>query len=224
MKLIAKLFGQSPFAPLQEHMQKVSECCDVVCDIAEAFKRNDEGQIRQLADKVSLKEHEADQIKNDIRLHLPKTTFLPVNRGDILDILSIQDAIADVAEDVGVLLTMRSVQFHPELKDSFDTFMTKVRNTFKKSQETIELLNRLFEVTFGGPEAKKVEEMIEEVCYLEHEADIAQMELLQNVFRIEKKLSAGELIIYLKVLEKIGNIANYAEKLANRIRTLLLVD
>ena len=224
MKLIARLFGQSPFAPLQAHMQKVSECCDVVCDIAEAIKNDDREKLTQLIHDVSLKEHEADQIKNDIRLHLPKTTFLPVNRSDILDLLSIQDAIADVAEDVGVLLTMRSVNFFPELAEPFDNFIIKVRQTFRKAQQAIDELNRLFEVTFGGPEAKKVQDMIEEVCYLEHEADIAQMALLQRLFQIEEKLTAGELIIYMKVFEKIGNIANYAEKLANRIRTLLLVE
>ncbi len=224
MRIIAKLFGKSPFAPLQAHMEKVSECCDKVCELAEALKANDQKRINELVQEISLKEHEADQVKNDIRLHLPKTTFLPVNRADILDIVSIQDAIADTSEDVGVLLTMRPLKFNPELTQDFDLFVQKIYMTFQKAYQVINELNELFEVTFGGPEARKVGEMIEEVCYLEHEADMAQMALVQHIFRLEDQMTAGELIISLKFLEKMGNIANYSEKLANRIRTLLLVD
>jgi|Deesub1362B_J571_1020462.scaffolds.fasta_scaffold09563_2 hypothetical protein len=224
MRIIAKLFGKSPFAPLQAHMEKVKESCEVVNEITRILVEDDKSRLDELIQAVSLKEHEADEVKNDIRLHLPKTTFLPVSRADILDILSIQDAIADTAEDVGVLLSMKRIHIPKELVEDFEAFQIKVRATFDRAFDVIKELNELFEVTFGGPEAKKVERMIDEVCYLEHEADIAQNALVRHLLAMEDRFTPGELLIAMKIFEKFGNIANYAEKLANRIRTLLLVD
>jgi len=224
MKIVAKLFGKSPFLPLQEHMNIVQECAGKVPQLFDSLKTENYKKFDQLVQEISELEHQADLKKNDIRSHLPKTTFLPVARGDLLDILSIQDSISDVAEDVGTIMSMKRLKFPTEIEDEFNQFIMKVIQTLNKTWEMMDQLDELVEYTFSGPEADKVCAIIDEVCYLEHEADHSQMKMLQKFFNQEEKFSKGEFILYLKAFEKVADIANYSEKLANRIRTLLLTD
>ena len=104
---IARLFGKSPFAPLQSHMKKVALCIERFSDIFKALCQNGYGEDRKtsVAD-LSRMEHEADLTKNDIRNHLPKSLFLPIDSAQFLEILSVQDSIADKAEECAILLTL----------------------------------------------------------------------------------------------------------------------
>ena len=67
-------------------------------------------KIEKLVADLSRMEHEADLTKNDIRNHFPKSLFLPIDRAHFLEILSVQDSIADKAEDIGILLTLRPLE------------------------------------------------------------------------------------------------------------------
>src|SRR5690349_18226519 len=84
---IARLFGKSPFAPLQSHMKKVALCIERLADIFNALSKMDLEKIDKLVADLSRMEHEADLTKNDIRNHLPKSLFLPIDRAHFLEIL-----------------------------------------------------------------------------------------------------------------------------------------
>jgi predicted phosphate transport protein (TIGR00153 family) len=87
----------------------VRETVALVEPLFEAFLAGDGAATRRLYEQISKLEHRADNIKNDIREHLPKSLLMPVDRGDVLLFLKEQDRLADRAEDLGVLLTMRTV-------------------------------------------------------------------------------------------------------------------
>jgi len=78
MSIIQEMFGRSPFGALIQHTKKVHECVKQVKPLLEACIRQDYAGVRQLQDAVSKLEYEADQIKNEIREHLPRRYFLPV--------------------------------------------------------------------------------------------------------------------------------------------------
>ncbi|MGB1884023.1 MAG: DUF47 family protein, partial [Gammaproteobacteria bacterium] len=84
MRNILRIFGRSPFIPLQIHMEKVGNCVDRIPDILTAYRAGDERAVRELSDSISKLEHEADLIKHDIRDNLPRSFFLPVARNDLL--------------------------------------------------------------------------------------------------------------------------------------------
>ncbi|RME00320.1 MAG: TIGR00153 family protein [Calditrichaeota bacterium] len=224
MRSIANLFGKSPFSALQKHMEKVVACCDGVIKLFEALREGDQQKIDTLAQEISHLEHEADLIKNDIRNHIPKSLFMPVARGDLLEILSIQDSIADRAEDVGVLLNLRRMQVPEMLKEDLAQFIEKVQATVQKTATVVQELDELVETTFGGAEADKVKEMIDEVCLAEHEADVVQNRLLKKLFSQESEISYLPFIMWMKIFETVGDLANRAERLANRIRILLILE
>ncbi|NCF99517.1 MAG: TIGR00153 family protein [Planctomycetia bacterium] len=221
MRTIANLFGKSPFVPLQSHMRKVGECVDGLGDLFQVLVNEDYDSIGEIARKISKTEHEADLVKTDIRNHLPRGLFLPVDRGKLLEILSTQDEIADTAENVAVLCTLKNLPFPENMKDLFLEFCSKSTECFRDSRGVIEQLDELLESGFGGIAAEKVRELVHAVAVKEHEVDLCQRQLLRVVFGSEENLSYSEFHLWLKILSEIGTISDLSENLADKVRTTL---
>jgi predicted phosphate transport protein (TIGR00153 family) len=220
-RTIFELFAKSPFGPLQDHMRKVMDCVALVPDLFKALEAGDDKKFQDLVEQIKEAEHQADILKNEIRGDVPKTVFTPVDRKDLLEVLSQQDKISDVAEDVAVLLSMKDLPFSPSMKAEFWEFMDQVMNTVGQYSRISEELDELMEASFGGAEAGKVEEMIDNLGREEHKADRLQHELIRKLLSLEKELGALNIIMWMKVLEAVGDIANGAEKVGNRLRLFL---
>ena len=80
MNIIKELFAKSPFGPLVEHTKKVHECVEMIRPLMEALVNEDYDEIRRLQDRISKLEYEADTIKHNVRDHLPRRYFMPVDR------------------------------------------------------------------------------------------------------------------------------------------------
>lgn len=221
MRTIAKLFGQSPIVPLQAHMEVVAQCVQKVKQLFDALRRGDQAQIEILADETSKLEFEADQIKHDIQSHLPKRMFMAIDRARILDILAVQDNLADKAENVGVLLTLKAMNLPDWLADDFNAFLNKNIEAFEGVRAIINQLDELLETGFGGGEAERVLRMVEEVAHMEHEVDLIQRQMLKSLFANEGDLTTGDFFLWTKLFKQIGDLSNLSERLANRVRRTL---
>lgn len=221
MLTLAKLFGKSPFAPLQTHLEKVGSCVDELPVVFEALKTQDAKTLKAVAEKIFLLEHEADITKNDIRNHLPKNLFLPIDRGSLLEILSLQDAIADNAEEIAVHSTFRPLPTFLKYGSIFSSFCTLNLEAFSLAKQTIGELDELLEFSFGGIEAQKVKKMVEKIALQEHEVTKTERKLLGKLYSDDAPLSPSVFHLTLTIVEQIGHIARLSEKLGNRIRMLL---
>ena len=224
VRTVAKLFGRSPLTPLQVHMEKVEECVNGIVEILEGFMVGmSHEEICNKAKVVSKLEHNADLVKNDIRNSLPRGLFMQVDRGTLMSMLSDQDSIADKAEDIGVLMTFKSIPLIDPLKTHFSEFVEKNIEAFRIVRTIIADLDELAEMGFGGEEASRVEQMVDQVALCEHEADVIQRDMLRALFAHEDDLSKGEFLLWRNLLRDIGGLSNYAEKLANRVRIMLAI-
>ena len=135
MRTLAKLFAKSPFAPLQKHMEDVNECVDKVKEIFEALEKNDSESIPRIAKEISKLEAKADTTKHELRNHLPSSLFMPISKGALLEILSLQDDIADDCEDIGILMTLKELKLKEVFKDDFKSFLNKNFETYDLIKE-----------------------------------------------------------------------------------------
>lgn len=220
MNPLAKLFGKSPFAPLQAHMEKVAACMGKLEELFDFQEKGEQEPIEALAHQISKLEHAADLAKNNIRNHLPNSLFLAMDRSTLLDILALQDSLADKAEDIANLLTYRTLAPVPELEEDFRTFVGKNLGAFRQVHEVIRELHELLESSFGGSEAEKVKGMIEDVAFNEHEVDLLQKRLLKGLFR-QEHLPVPVFCLWWKLFGELASISDIAEKLANRVRMSL---
>lgn len=218
---ILNLFGRSPFAPLQGHMEKVADCVAELHPLFNSLKEKNYTVLNKAAERISELEHAADLTKNDIRNHLPGSLFLSIDRGNFLEMLATQDSIADKVEDIAVLLTLRQMELHEAFEEPFFRFLNKNIESFEGVRKIIQELNELLESSFGGVEAEKVKSMVEDVAFKEHEADVLQRELLKSLFKAEDQMSYGVFNNWERIFEATGAISNLSEKLANCVRMTL---
>ncbi|MDA1013682.1 MAG: TIGR00153 family protein [Planctomycetota bacterium] len=221
MSTIAKLFGRSPFNLLQRHMDQVGKCAVKMGEALDAFERGAFEQLQPLANEVSRLEHEADQIRDDIRNHILRRFFMPVNRGQVLRILSQQDSLADIAEDVCVLLTMKKLTIPAGLKDSFRKFREVSMQALDLVGSIVDELDELMETGFGGAEAEKIRGMARDVAFAEHEADVVAHELVRGIYALDTEMSIGEFHLWMRLTATLSGLSNTAENLADSINMIL---
>lgn len=222
MSLIAELFGKSPFGPLVEHSKKVHECVELVKPLLEALIAEDYEEIHRLQDKVSKLEYEADRVKHDIRQHLTRRYFLPVDKVELERFLSRQDDIADNVEDFAVILMIRDTKLHESLKEPFLKYVDQVfQVTGTLLNAAVEFQN-LAEVSFSGAEARAVLSLIEGLGEEEWKADRMARNLSQQIYRLEGKIDPLTIIFYEKMIIALGAIANQAENAGDMLRNMIV--
>lgn len=221
MLTIAKLFGKSPFSPLQNHMKKVSSCIKKLTEIFEEIEKENFSKIEMLVSELSKLEHEADLTRNDIRNHLPKSLFLPISRGQFLEILSIQDSIADKAEEIGNILLLCPKNSLKVFTKTFQDFFQKNLETFWDARQIIKEFDELLESSFGGLEAERVKQMIDQTCFREYQADVLKTAVRKEFFGLADSLTPSAFYLWANLINEVGSISHISEQLANHIGMIL---
>jgi predicted phosphate transport protein (TIGR00153 family) len=219
MSLIANLFGQSPIRPMQQHMKAAVECARQILPLFEEMVAGDKDAIAVRRREIDRLEHEADRIKNEIRSNLPKRMFLAVERRDMLEILDYQDSIADVAQDIAELADMRGMVVPEGLASAFLELVRRVVSACEQAERVINELDELVETGFRGREVARVDQMIEELSRMETDTDGLEERVQRLLFEIEDELGISAIFWY-KLIDYVGGMADYAERVGNRLRLL----
>ncbi|HSW71005.1 MAG TPA: TIGR00153 family protein [Gammaproteobacteria bacterium] len=218
---ILNLFGRSPIGPLEEHMGKVHACVKELLPFFEAVLSENWQQVEAIQTQIMQLENEADTMKRDLRIHLPKGLFMPVARSDLLELLSVQDRLANKAKDIAGVVLGRKLTFPPSLASTFPIFLKRCIEASQQANAAIHELDELLETSFSGNEIKLVEDMISHLWQIERDTDKLQIHLRQAVFEIENKLSPVDVIFLYQIIEWTGDLANHARDIGDRLQILL---
>ena len=85
----------------------------------------------------------------------------------------------------------------------------------------IEELDELVEMGFRGREANQVEDMVADLNRIEDETDQMGMELSRTLFAQEDSMKPVSVMFWYQLIQWIGDLADYAEKVGDRLRLLL---
>ena len=217
----SSLFGRSPFKPMQEHMRSVKKCAHQVPKIFEALCDGDEEKVNAIKDRISELENEADDIKNEMRAHLPKSLLMPVDRRDLLEVLDLQDSIADTAQDIAGLLVERKMEVPKDMRKPLLAMTQRCVDACDQATRIIERLDELIETGFRGPESDAVIEMVDQLNKIESDTDQMGLELTRSLFAHEDDMKPVSVIFWYNLINMIGELADYSEKVGNRLRLLL---
>ncbi len=202
-------------------MRVVAKCVKHVEPLFEALKANDQARLQAEAAEIARLESEADAVEADLRQHLPKSFFLPVDRRDILGILEAQDSIANVAEDIAGTLIMRTMPFPDEISKPVDELVTSVMLVCKQCSRMVEEFDELVETGFGGRERDHVETMLSELNRLEALSDVDVANALTALFKAEARIDPVSIMLWYELIGWLGDLADHAEKAGDRLRLML---
>jgi hypothetical protein len=219
---IFNLFGNSPVKPLQKHMEAVDVCVGELLHFLSAVAQENWPLAETLQLKIVALENEADALKRDLRLHLPKSLFLPVSRSDLLDLLSMQDRLANCARDIAGLMIGRKMVLPDTIKEDSLTFATRCIEATHQAKKAIDELHELFETGFSGTEVHIIEDMIAQLPLIEHDTDLLQIKIRKKLFLVEDSMPPVHVMFLYKIIELLGDIANISQKVGSRLQALLV--
>ncbi len=216
-----QMFAKSPVKPMQQHIEKAHACAMELVPFFEAVLAKDWSKAKEIQLRISDLEHQADELKRNVRSHLPKSLFMPVPRTDLLELLRMQDRIANKAKDIAGIMTGRQMQIPAEIAELVKEY---VNGSLAVSAQAVEALNELDELVatgFRGREADTVSEMINEMDRLEHEADRYERDIRHALFKLEKDLPPIDVMFLYKIIDWIGEVADRAQQVGSRLQLLL---
>jgi len=187
----------------------------------DAVIKGDWDRATEIQRTIGQLENEADQIKRDVRLHLPKGIFMPVSRVDLLEMLRIQDLVANKAKDIAGLMLGRRMEVPAEIGSGILEFVGHSVEATKQARTAINELDELFETGFRGAEVTLVESMIKRLDGIEKHNDEQQVRLRIRLLAIEETLQPVKVIFLYKVIDWIGEIADLAQRVGSRLEYLL---
>ncbi len=221
MSSILNLFRKSPFEPLYKHRIAVRQSIDLVKPLLQAVLSGDQKEQERITDKIISAERKADELKMEIRRIVPKGVFLPVNREDLLRYLKIQDDLADTAEDIAVLASMKKLFAPVTLADEIMHYVDIVLNVCSLADEATDQLRPLVTAGFKGESAQNIMDLVEKAELAEREADEFGLQLAKKLFKAEDQMKGSDIFLWFKIFGLIGDLADYADKTGELLSNML---
>ncbi|MDH3352699.1 MAG: TIGR00153 family protein [Gammaproteobacteria bacterium] len=219
--VLANIFGSSPVQPLEQHIGVAFRCAKQLRAFFVAAIAGEWDTAAAVRDEIDKLEHEADDLKKEIRLHLPKSLFMPVPREDLLELLLVQDKIANLSKDVSGIVIGRKMQIPAAIADQFLDFVERNVDAAKQARKSVRELDELFTAGFRGAEVTLVSALIEELDRIETDTDSKQAELRWALYEIENSLNPVDAMFMYQVIDLTGQIADMAERVGRRLELLL---
>jgi predicted phosphate transport protein (TIGR00153 family) len=220
MSLLGNLFGASPIRPMQRHMQAAVACAREILPLFEDMVVGRTEAYPDRRKRVDELEHQADDIKHEIRSKLPNRLFMAFERRDMLEILDQQDSIADRAQDIAELVDQRKMVVPEPLAEAMLDLVRKVIATCEHAGQVIQELDELVETGFSGREVERVRGLITVLNGLETETDELAERVKRKLFEIEDSLGVSTVFWY-ELIGWVARMADHAEKVGNRMRVLI---
>lgn len=215
------MFARSPIRPLEEHMAKVHACVKQLQPFFEAVFAKNWSKVEVLHKDIVRLENEADAMKRELRLHLPNSLFMSFSRSDLLELLELQDNLANKVKDIAGMVLGRHMGFPEEMADHYVEFLKRNIDASVQANSAIHELDELLETGFSGSEIKVVESMITKLSAIEHSTDDLGNQLRHVLFQLEKTLPPVDVMFLYKVIEWTGDLADDAREIGDHLQILL---
>jgi len=198
-------------------MGAVQSCVALLQKLLEASIAADWQSADAMAQEVNSSKQDADEIKRDIRMHLPRSVFLPVARTDLLELVSIQDQIGYNCKQVAQLLLLSKPSFPGDLGPAIAGFCSATLKVSESALATINELDALLETNFKGREAVFVEKLIDQLQEMEAQSEEGKSAIQGQLRKLGDSLNPVDVIFHYKLIDLLADIAHSARKAGSQL-------
>lgn len=218
---VASLFGRSPVRPLQKHFSEAAACARELVPFTEAVLSGDWDAVEASRERIVAREQAADDLKKEVRLNMPNNLWMPVARADLLDLLMIQDRVANTTKDVSGIVIGRRMAFPADVGEVLMKLVRRCVDAVDQAERSVNELDELFETGFRGAEAALVEQMIDQLDAIEDDTDQLQAEVRAALFARERELPPVDVVFMYQAIQWIGEVGDYAQRVGSRLQRLI---
>jgi predicted phosphate transport protein (TIGR00153 family) len=215
------VFAKSPLKPIEEHIRIVHNCSEQLSPFFAAVYKEDWVEAEKIRKTISKLERKADKLKREVRLQLPRGLFLPVERTDLLELITQQDKIANRAKDIAGRVIGREMVFPGKIQKSFKLYLERCIDATSEASKAINEFDDLLETGFRGREVDLVARIIEEIDSIEDDTDRMQIKLRRALRALEKDLNAVDVIFLYDIIDWVGDLADLSERVGARLEIML---
>ena len=205
---ILGIFAKSPFVSLQKHMDIGKQAAIALQNFLTSAGVSDWSKAKQYRQEIIDLEHAADDIKNQIRTHLPKSLFMSVSREDLLDLVYTMDGIPNTAKDISGIMIGRQMEIPNQIAEQFSAFVKAAIKAAKQASAAIEKVDEVRRGGFSSSDADLLQDLVAELEILEHENDDLEAALRNDFFEIEKDFPAVDVMFLYDIFNRIGSLAD----------------
>ena len=217
-----KLFHKKPFKPMHMHMKNATKCVGLMPAAIDAFLRADKEALEDIRQTINQLEGDADKILEELQRRLPRSMFLRVNRHDLLDVLELQEAIADRTQDIINLMLDLPMDVPEEMHKPVQQLVERCVAATNVAENIVKSFVDLAETRFKGPDVERIQKLIHETVAIETDADSLGIDITHTIFAHRNSMDPVCTIFLYKLIHWIDDLADYAEKLAIRTRLLIV--
>jgi len=210
----------SPLAMLEEHVHGCAKCVAKLPKYFEAAQAGQWERARKTQEDIAALESAADDLKGAVRKNLPRGLWMSVSRTDLLELVRMQDKMANDTKDVVGLSLGRQLAFPKQLEKPLGKYIATVVDSAHAAVAVVSATRDLTRAAFGARQIKAISSRAVAVERLERKSDDLQSKLRAKLMAHEEKLSPIDAMFLYQLLLQIGEIADSAEKVAHRAQII----
>ena len=215
---LSGIFGPSVLKPLQDHMSISIECVNLLTPLVEALIQGNNEIADSVHQDIIKHEQHADQQKSKLRQQLGLSLLLPIPRPDLLEIIRLQDKIANRARDLAGLMIVRKMVFPESLQNEYANFLKSCQQTCVQAQSCIKELDELLETGFGGKVVDLMNDFLQRLDEIETQTDDAKRNLEIKLMALEDQVPPVQVMFMYRAITLTANLADQASRLGNRLQ------
>ena len=217
---IGEVLSSSPLSMLERHIAVCADCVTKLTAYFEAAQAGKWKRASDIRDEIARLEGLADDIKLDVRRNLPRGLWMSVSRADLLELVRMQDKMANDAKDVAGLSLGRELAFPQQMDKGIFKFLESVTECVNQAVVVVGAVRELSRSAFGARQVDAIAVKSTNVERLERKSDDQQSKLRAKLRKHEEALSPIDAIFLYQLLSTIGDIADNAEKVAHRAQII----
>src|SRR5690606_16662676 len=129
--------------------------------------------------------------------------------------------LANHTKDIAGLMFGRQMQTPEILISAMKEYVQASVQASEHALKAINELDELVETGFRGKEVELVEGLIRELDQIEHANDDLQIRLRRKMLGLEKSLPPVDVMFFYEIIDRIGELADYAQKVGHRLMLLI---
>ena len=217
---ISEVISNSPLALLERHVGVCVDCVERLPLYFAEAQANRWGRASDVREEICRFEGLADELKQDVRGNLPRGLWMSVSRADLLELVRVQDKMANGVKEVSGISLGRQLAFPAAMTSEVADFIDVVVQVSRVVVKIIGATRELSRSAFGTRQTNVILGFVSQVEADERRSDEMQAALRARLKEHEAELSAVDAIFLYQLLSAIGDIADNAEKVAHRAQII----